>query len=96
MLTRQPVGWLQEEDRKELSLRAIIGMTPEEQEKAVGAAADAEQKYKQAGHAAADQAEAGVDKATAQVQQAIRLACMLVLVNRITHGLRTHQGLDCT
>lgn len=49
-------------------MRAIIGLSPEDQDKAVGAAADAEQQYKQAGHAAADQAEAGVDKATEQVQ----------------------------
>ena len=58
---------MQEEDRKELSLRAIIGLTPEEQDAAVGAAADAEQQYKQAGRAAADQAEAGVDRAAQQV-----------------------------
>ena len=37
-------------------MRAIIGLSPEDKEKAVGAAADAEQQYKQAGHAAADQA----------------------------------------
>ena len=48
-------------------MRAIIGLSPEEQDKAVGAAADAEQQYKQAGNAAADQAEAGVDRATQQV-----------------------------
>ena len=71
---QQCVWWLQEEDRKELSLRAIIGLTPEEQDRAVGAAADAEQQYKQAGHAAADQAEAGVDQATQQVLP----ACLLV------------------
>ncbi len=59
--------WSQEEDRKELSLRAIVGLTPEEQDKAVGAAASAEEQYKQAGHAAADQAEAGADKLTQQV-----------------------------
>jgi len=33
----------------------------------VGAAASAEDQYKQAGHAAADQAEAGADKLTQQV-----------------------------
>ena len=61
------LGCVQEEDRKELSLRAIVGLTPEEQDKAVGAAAAAEDQYKQAGHAAADQAEAGADKFTEQV-----------------------------
>lgn len=58
---------MKEEDRKELSLRAIIGLTPEEQDKAVGAAASAEEQYKQAGHAGAAQAEAGADKFTEQV-----------------------------
>lgn len=48
-------------------MRAIVGLSPEDQEKAVGAAADAEQQYKQAGNAAADQAEAGADKLTQQV-----------------------------
>lgn len=33
----------------------------------MGAAASAEEQYKQAGHAAADQAEAGADKLTQQV-----------------------------
>ncbi len=33
----------------------------------MGAAAGAEEQYKQAGHAAADQAEAGADKLTQQV-----------------------------
>lgn len=48
-------------------MRAIVGLSPEDQEKAVGAAADAEQQYKQAGDAAADQAEAGAHKLTQQV-----------------------------
>ena len=67
LLLTQPYGGVQEEDRKELSLRAIIGLTPEEQDKAVGAAASAEDQYRQAGHAAADQAEAGAEKFTEQV-----------------------------
>ena len=58
----------QEEDRKELSLRAIVGLSPEQQDQAVGAAASAEQQYKKAGHAAADQAEAGAEKLTEQVR----------------------------
>lgn len=57
-------------------MRAIIGLSPEEQDKAVGAAADAEQQYKQAGNAAADQAEAGVDRATQQVGTVA--ACLLL------------------
>lgn len=59
-------------------MRAIIGLTPEEQDKAVGAAADAEQQYTQAGHAAADQAEAGVDRATQQVHT-VFTTCLLLL-----------------
>ena len=58
---------MKEEDRKELSLRAIIGLTPEEQDRAVGAAASAEDQYRQAGHAGAAQAEAGADRFTEQV-----------------------------
>lgn len=58
---------IQEEDRKELSLRAIVGLSPEAQEQVVGAAGQAEDKYRQAGHAAADQAEQGADAATAKV-----------------------------
>ena len=34
----------------------------------MGAAASAEEQYKQSGHAAADQAEAGADKLTQQVR----------------------------
>lgn len=64
---KKAVHMLQEEDRKELSLRAIVGLSPESQEQVVGAAGQAEDKYKQAGHAAADQAEQGADAATAQV-----------------------------
>lgn len=60
-------------------MRAIIGLSPEDQDKAVGAAADAEQQYKQAGNAAADQAEAGVDKATQQVCTVA--ACLLLLLD---------------
>ena len=68
----------QEEDRKELSLRAIIGLSPEQQDQMVGAAGQAEGQYQQAGHAAAGKAEQGADAATAQVSpQALPLACWL-------------------
>lgn len=58
---------LQEADRKELSLRAIIGLSPEQQGQIVGAAGQAEGQYQQAGHAVAGKAEEGAEAATAQV-----------------------------
>ena len=71
----EQLGILQEEDRKELSLRAIVGLSPEQQGQIEDAAGQAEDKYKQAGHAAADQAEQGADAATAQVNCCTDYAC---------------------
>ena len=45
-----------------------MGLSPEQQGQIEDAAGQAEDKYKQAGHAAADQAEQGADAATAQVK----------------------------
>lgn len=69
----------QEEDRKELSLRAIVGLSPEQQGQIEDAAGQAEDKYRQAGHAAADQAEQGADAATAQVNCCTDYACKQLL-----------------
>ena len=57
-------------------MRAIIGLSPEDKEKAVGAAADAEQQYKQAGHAAADQA-AKLHTETHCVHSVLDHCCMI-------------------